>query len=297
MRRSKIALLIGFALWLLAAEAQGQIQPQPVFQAKGAAVKIYDRAVAPFPYVNAGPFDVSGHAELSVTAIHCSLNPFIQISGGVTPASTTNVTEAADQIYTLPSTANATGFTVPIAYPYIRVTVHTNIGATCQVWIQPAPFTSGVVRGPTRDGAYAPGDGYNQFKPSPVVVGGWDGEKVYALKTDANGSLLVTNGSTGSTNTSAVASSVAKEVLVLTTSTFVPALPLQNRRAVEIQNQGPNSIFCRPDGVSPTVNGGREIKTGAAWSLDCGEIACQLRCIAATANQVTGAAVWLTELE
>jgi hypothetical protein len=188
------------------------------------------------------------------------------------------------------------GFVLPISYPYIRVAVFNNTGLTCQVWIQPVPFTSGVVRGPTQDGTYAPGDGSTQYKPTPVIVGGWNGEKVYAFKTDANGSLLVTNGSTGTTNTGAVTSSVAQEILVLTTATLVPSIPLQNRRAIEIQNRGPNSIFCRPDGANPAVNLGREIKTDASWSLDCGEIACQMRCITSV-NQVTTAATWVTELE
>ncbi len=69
------------------------------------------------------------------------------------------------------------------------------------------------------------------------------------------------------------------------------------RKAVELQNLGPNSIFCTVDGQSPLSTGalGRRILSGDPWSLDAGSNV-TLKCIAATAAQVTGACTQVTEL-
>jgi muconolactone delta-isomerase len=292
MRRSKIALLIGFALWLAAAEAQGQIQPQPVFQAKGSAVKIRDETAA---YTNYGPFDVTGHSELTVIAVDCPSTAYIRIRGGMTPALASGTTESADGTMTLDKDTNAMAFTMPIVYPYISFAVTGLLGGSCKIWVQPLPFNTGTVRGPVKDGRKAPGDGYTQARPYPVIVGGWDGTNVHTFLTDAAGALFLSTAMLG-VNTSANSSSANGEVLVTTAITLVPTNPLQSRRAIEIQNRGPNSIFCTVDGSSPAVNGGREIKTAASWSLDCSDVACTPICITSV-NQIAGAATWVTELE
>lgn len=291
-RRSKIALLVGFALWLLAAEVQAQIQPQPVFQAKGTAVKIRDETTA---YSNLGPFDVTGHSELTVIASDCPSTASIRIMGGMTPALASGTTEAANATMTLDKDTNAMAFTMPIVYPYISFQLTGLIGGSCKIWVQPLPFNTGTVRGPVKDGKKAPGDGYLQARPYPVITGGWDGTYVRTFLTDSTGALYI-NTSMLSVNTSANSASANGEVLVTTAVTLVPTNPLQNRRAIEIQNRGPNSIFCRVDGSPPAVNGGREIKTDASWSLDCSDVACTPICITSV-NQVTGAATWVTELE
>jgi hypothetical protein len=79
--------------------------------------------------------------------------------------------------------------------------------------------------------------------------------------------------------------------------TAVPATPLANRRAIEIQNNGPNPIYCTVDGSAPVATtNGRWILAAAAWSLDAGP-AVVVKCIAGTAAQVSGAATMVTELK
>lgn len=86
------------------------------------------------------------------------------------------------------------------------------------------------------------------------------------------------------------------EVLVLNSaSTATPTTPASGRRSIEIQNRGPNSIFCKPGGTG-ALNTTREIRPGDAWSLDLGS-AIAVGCRAATADQVTTAATIVTELK
>lgn len=78
--------------------------------------------------------------------------------------------------------------------------------------------------------------------------------------------------------------------------TAVPAVPLASRRAIELQNLGPNPIYCTVDGTAPVVlSNGRRILPGDAWSLSIGP-SIIVTCIAATAAQVTTAATMVTEL-
>lgn len=84
------------------------------------------------------------------------------------------------------------------------------------------------------------------------------------------------------------------EVLVLTSATQIPALG--GRKAVEVQNRGPNSIFCAlASSGAAVVNRAREVKAGDAWALDAPDTL-SIWCIAATAAQVTGAATIVTQL-
>lgn len=81
----------------------------------------------------------------------------------------------------------------------------------------------------------------------------------------------------------------------------VPAAALAGRKAIEIQNLGPNPIYCTVDGTSPVVAKARRIdalgSTAApAWSLDIGP-GVIVKCIAATAAQSTGAATIVSELQ
>lgn len=104
---------------------------------------------------------------------------------------------------------------------------------------------------------------------------------------------------------SAQFSGATTEVLVdNTTQTAMPATPLARRRAIEIQNLGPNAIFCAvgPVGTPPTavLTKSRRIEAATAtssdkWSIDLGPNVI-VRCLAATADQVTGAATIVTEL-
>jgi hypothetical protein len=93
---------------------------------------------------------------------------------------------------------------------------------------------------------------------------------------------------------------LAGEVLVLTTATRVDT-GLNLRKGLEIQNLGPNAIYCAFDSVAATaaaaavVTKARKLDTGAAWAIDL-PAGFKVYCIAATANQVTGAATIVTEV-
>lgn len=71
---------------------------------------------------------------------------------------------------------------------------------------------------------------------------------------------------------------------------------LAGRKMIEIQNQGPNPIFCTIDGQAPASNGtlGRQIGIGLAWSFPAGD-KITIKCIALTAAQVAGACTSITE--
>lgn len=82
--------------------------------------------------------------------------------------------------------------------------------------------------------------------------------------------------------------------------TTVPTTAKVGRKAIEIQNLGPNPIFCTVDGTAPVVNKARRIDAlgstvQPAWSIDAGPLIV-VKCIAATAAQVTGAATIVSEV-
>jgi len=80
--------------------------------------------------------------------------------------------------------------------------------------------------------------------------------------------------------------------------TATPTTGFTNRKAIELQNLGPNAIFCTVDGQSPLATGalGRRVDaSGGTWSIDGGRNIA-IKCIAATAAQVTPACTQVTEL-
>jgi hypothetical protein len=86
------------------------------------------------------------------------------------------------------------------------------------------------------------------------------------------------------------------EVLVLT-SGAVTLTSLAYRRAFEIQNLGPNAIYCTIDGQAPLKTGalGRKIDSGSTWAMNAAD-SIVVKCIAATADQSTTAATQFTEI-
>lgn len=84
------------------------------------------------------------------------------------------------------------------------------------------------------------------------------------------------------------------EVLVATTATALPKLA--NRKAIEIQNLGPNAIFCAlGSSAKALLNKARKIDaSGGVWALDAPPTL-SIYCITSTL-QVTGAATVVTEL-
>lgn len=82
------------------------------------------------------------------------------------------------------------------------------------------------------------------------------------------------------------------EVLVETTPTALPALRF--RRLLFIQNLGPHDIFCADTSAAAVVNKAvRVAANGGTLSLSAANA---FWCVAATADQVTGAATIVLEL-
>jgi hypothetical protein len=77
------------------------------------------------------------------------------------------------------------------------------------------------------------------------------------------------------------------EVLVLA-SAPVTLSSVPDQRGLIIQNLGPNAIFCAMKAETPVVNKSLKIASGGSLTLWGANIT--LRCIAQTADQVTGAA-------
>lgn len=92
------------------------------------------------------------------------------------------------------------------------------------------------------------------------------------------------------TPTKAVAASVAAygEVVLLSASATKIAGTLANRRAVSIQNNGPNGIRVGFD-QNVTATTGMLVPAGSSWSLEIDETV-ELWGIALTVDQVSGAA-------
>jgi hypothetical protein len=88
------------------------------------------------------------------------------------------------------------------------------------------------------------------------------------------------------------------EVLVSnTTPTAVPAVSLTGRRQLEVQNLGPNDIFCTADGSTPVVAKARKVAaSGGVLTLPIGANIV-VTCIAQTQAQATGAATIATEVK
>lgn len=85
------------------------------------------------------------------------------------------------------------------------------------------------------------------------------------------------------------------ETLVLTTAVELPRL--SGRKGIEIQNLGPNAIYCSlGTSTGLAVGKGRMIAaSGGTWALDASEYI-RIFCLAATAAQVTTAATMTNEL-
>lgn len=87
---------------------------------------------------------------------------------------------------------------------------------------------------------------------------------------------------------------LAAEVLVLTTATRVDNAATTYRRGCEVQNQGPNSIWCNVGTSTVVATKARQVLPGEAWAINL-RAGVPLYCLASTANQVTGAATIVTE--
>lgn len=92
-----------------------------------------------------------------------------------------------------------------------------------------------------------------------------------------------------------VAALPSNQVLVLTTATRVDTAAFAQRAGVVIQNNGPNTIYCRISAsTSLAVGYGYAIPPGSTWSFPL-PAQVPVYCLSATANQVAGAATDVTE--
>src|SRR5574341_1748655 len=124
-----------------------------------------------------------------------------------------------------------------------------------------------------------------------------------ALPSSAQTTVSQGNGSASvaewRVNSAANRAGKTTEVLVdNTTVTLMPTTARTSRKAIELQNLGPNPIYCTVGGETPLTTGalGRRIDaSGGTWSLDVGP-GVVIKCLAGTADQVTTAATQVTEL-
>lgn len=86
---------------------------------------------------------------------------------------------------------------------------------------------------------------------------------------------------------------LTQEWLVTTTSSCVTSL--SGRKAIELQNLGPNAIYCSLTSAAVVTKTRRLDASGGTWALDIGETI-PVCCVAATANQVTGAATVVNQV-
>lgn len=94
----------------------------------------------------------------------------------------------------------------------------------------------------------------------------------------------------------AAAPASAAEVLVLASAaTRVDTDSNRSRQGVEVQNLGPNPIYCEVGTGTAVVTKSRRIPAGEAWGV-AARYGVTVYCRAATADQVTGAATIVTEV-
>lgn len=87
------------------------------------------------------------------------------------------------------------------------------------------------------------------------------------------------------------------EVCVTNAAGGTTITALAYRKGFALQNLGPNAIFCTVDGQAPLATGalGWKVSASGMWSLDIGP-ALTVKCIAATAAQVTPACTQVIEV-
>lgn len=98
---------------------------------------------------------------------------------------------------------------------------------------------------------------------------------------------------------SAGAATFTNEVLVLNASAVRMDTGLTGRRGIELQNIGPNAIYCAVSsiggGADAVLTKSRRLSAGETWSMSL-PVGPAVYCKAASADQVTGAATIVTEV-
>lgn len=138
----------------------------------------------------------------------------------------------------------------------------------------------------------------NTIRPTVIADGG-------SLNVNVTSGVAIT----GTAAVNPAAQTTAKTTMVIVENvtdggcTTVPASSLSGRRAIELQNQGPNSIWCKlgatgtDAGVCPIGAGdGREIVADGIWAMDVSD-SILVQCWAQTASQVDGGATCVNEVK
>lgn len=85
-----------------------------------------------------------------------------------------------------------------------------------------------------------------------------------------------------------------QECLVTTTAAPIPATPMSFRTSVEIQNLGPNPIYCGFSASEAVNSKARKLATGETWVVSTSNFTIYA---VTTVNQVSGAATIVTEIQ
>jgi hypothetical protein len=95
----------------------------------------------------------------------------------------------------------------------------------------------------------------------------------------------------------AASTSKTSEVLVLASAAtqLTQTTSTRGRLAIEVFNNGANTIWCAFTSATAVVTKSRPIASGSSWALDAPSNV-SIWCRAATADQVTGAATVVSEL-
>lgn len=158
----------------------------------------------------------------------------------------------------------------------------------------PTGTSATQIQGPVADGAA-------DTAANPVEIGALDGTNIQTLQVRLSSSAAPSAAEPALVvNDSASSSGVTTEVLVLNSATTdVPATPLAGRRSMEIQNLGPNAIFCclgtAASNCTAAANTSRQIGVDGTWSLDISDNI-EVDCFAATADQLTTNGTIVTEV-
>lgn len=282
-------LVLAFALvvsWLVAS-VQAQVQPIPVTQARGKVIAVFDIAVGTGVQQNSPVYDFSAYGSLDILILSLGSNCGTSSSYVAVQSSTTSTGTAygpRGHLFTMPDSATLTAqaFNITGFMPFARLTALIYSSCAVSVYVTPVPFSTSV----TANGPYADSMVASLDHTRPVLIGGVNRQEdspnlAIVASVDVLGRFSIAG--------AAVASGYG-ETLVTTSATEVPATGMANRSTIFIQNNGPNEIRCGNNTSVTTSTGIALYANGGNVTLDCDAATCVIRCIAKTANQLTGAA-------
>lgn len=314
LRRFWVLAALALAASLPSA-ALGQVQPQPVYQSKGEPQAVCTLATCPTAGTYNSPvYDITGYTELNIYEKHNAVKCYASIIVFAGPSAADVVFATVPNWFIEPTGGRTYLVSGLPPYAKVRLSLSDMPGQVCngaQLTVTAVPFSDLIqVAGYSRYN-----DLINTQALFPVTagalycslgIGGCDGTtlSVRPLEVDSLNRLATTTtvtslpAITGAVTVSGTVTSIPSpsntayafgEVAVdNVVPTPVPAVPLANRRALSIQNNGPNDIWCGPENTVTTTTGHKVAKTGGTWSLEVGA-ALPFWCLAQTAAQTAGA--------